>query len=446
MTEVLQNVANPLEGDLTAFYQPDVALSLPSPHSASFESPDDAKRHIAGMVDRQAADNEIRLTDSAVLRVRSHTFSDGVFTNVYDLSVGVNDVRASVNVTRGLRGVGSVLAGNENAFAAVSGGFLYLVDKSSGSPRQMALNLALQEAGTLASMPVVDREALIADGDGRLSARVVRAWGELTVNGRGLSWAGSRTNHEADALVFGNGNVGVRHHDNHDPGSRKNRIRALDEDTRFTPPLPVGSELVDVGLIAERGGIMQAQEIRPNGGMDIFAYDSVLRCAGRLMTRGVETDIQIRSVDTLLLDRNYNGAISSGPLLSDSDFARNAVNFDPSLGSDPPFYDVRMVRLAIYATANDRLHVRMFDGRPESALFGGVTPTEAVSIIRDEDGEVVWGTFLDPGRTAKICSKNDSTITSYGNVHYLRWPSTANEPYRWVPGAGRPVPSTITLR
>jgi hypothetical protein len=68
-----------------------------------------------------------------------------------------------------------------------------------------------------------------------------------------------------------------------------------------------------------------------------------------------------------------------------------------------------------------------------------------VSAITSED-EITWGCFLDPGRTAKLVTRRDNVLTGYGNAHYLQWPTYPGGPYTWVPGAGRPVPSVITLR
>ena len=435
-------VNNSLESDITQYYQADTAQSLPSPE-CRFDTAEKAKQYIASQVDVKALENSIRLGGGATMNVSSREFEDGCFTNIYDLAVDVRNVKAQVHASTALKGVGEFLQAVPNSLAATSGGFLYLADVSSGTPRQKALNLALEKNGLLSSVPVVDRETLICDQNGNLSARFVQACGELTIDGKTLSWAGSRTSYTADCQVFGNGNIVITHIANPDPTGRKDSLRVLEEYSRYTPVIDKGNDLVDVGLIALEGGLFQPIKIYPEGKADLFQYDTVIRCKSQHIPRGIESKITIHTVGQLKLSKNYQGAISVGPLLSEQDFTTNAINFDPSLGSNPPFFNTRMVRLAIYATAKGKLHMRLFDGRPESPRFRGVTPREAVAIINEED-EIVWGAFLDPGRTAKISTGRHPT-TSYGNAHYLRWPTDASSQYEWVPGAGRPVPSAVTL-
>jgi hypothetical protein len=435
-------IQSTLEGELTEYYQPDLGCSLPTPEHSAFTSPDEAGVYIGNQVDRRASKQTLLLESGAELRVWHHDTVDGYFTNVYDLSIPSSSARAALKFDGNLKSVGGYLGPEAFAYAAVSGGFLYLADRGSGTPREMALNLALAD-GRLHSIPVVDREAVVVDKHGVLMVQNIRACGRLLIKGAEVSWSGSRTDYDTEAKVYGNGNVVIEHAAADEPGARKNRIRALDEASRYTPEIEPHSNMVDLGLItAERGRFVIAA-INTNGRTDLFQYNAVVRC-GQEYAGNIEDEVQFETMDTLRLDTDNYSAISVGPMLVDGNFAEHAINFDPSLGSDPPFYDVRMTRLAIYATEDGRLHVTLFDGRPQSECFKGVTPDEAVRVIREAHGEPVWGAFLDPGRTAKLCTRK-GVVTSYGNAHYLRWPMHAGDPYVWVPGAGRPVPSAIIL-
>jgi hypothetical protein len=428
-------------GNTVDFYRP--AGDAGTDHLRfDFATPADARAYIADKVDVPARDYESTVRDMT-MRIYAEQLGGGRFSNVYDLSFPERAAVPKIRIGRRSKSLADFLTAYPDAGAAASGAFLYLADKGSGVPRQAALNLALQESGVLSSLPVVDREALVA-GAGGLSVRHLRACGELTIDGQSLAWAGSRTDHEAACQMFGNGNVVIRHHANSEPGARKERIRILEESSRYTSKIDKDSGLVDAGLIATEQGKYQVHDIRASGGMDLFAHDMVMRCDGRYFLRGIESDIRVRSIDSLAIDGQAQGAISVGPLLADKQFAANPINHDPSLGSDAPFINVPMVRLALYEAADGKLHFRLFDGRPESGCFKGVTPDEAAANIKNED-DIIWGCFLDPGRTAKLVRRTAQGTMSYANTHYLQWPSYPDGNYTWVPAAGRPIPSAITL-
>ena len=78
------------------------------------------------------------------------------------------------------------------------------------------------------------------------------------------------------------------------------------------------------------------------------------------------------------------------------DFTAHSVNHDRSLGSRPPFTARRMARMVLYADPQNRMHLRLFDGRPQSPVLPGVTPSEARDAIAADTG-YRWGCFLDPG-------------------------------------------------
>jgi hypothetical protein len=411
---------------------------------SEFENPAAALVQIEREVDIRANTGRYATGRRVVMQVSSEQLTNDRFTNVYDLSFTPHSTVAKIRVASDLRTVAGFLADVPEAMAAASGAFLFLTDRSSGAPRQPALNLALQENGHVLSLPVVDRETLLANTNGELSVRYIRAYGELLINGELVTWSGSRTKHPADCSVFGNGNVVIRHAENDERGARKQRIRILDEFSRLTPPILTDTQ-VDAGLLAKAGGHFQVAGKSSIGGLDLFAYDVVLRCNPHLLRGDGRDDIQLLLIDTLIPDESIQGAVSVGPFLNDGEFSKNPINNDPSLGSDPPFIDVPMVRLAVYESADERIHIRLFDGRPESSEFRGVTPFEAVSHIFSES-EVLWGCFLDPGRTAKIVTRSGADMMSYGNAHYLQWPKLPGGSYTWVPSAGRPIPSALIMQ
>lgn len=378
------------------------------------------------------------LPSGALLQTETYQLESGAFTNSYDLSYGPGELTAQVRVHDGLHSVGEVLE-PEHA-AAASGGFFFLADRASGQPRQLALNLAMSD-GVIRNLPVADREAVLVR-DGRLFVRHLRAVGNLLLNDTTeLTWAGSLTNHDADCRVYASGNAVIVHRASEQTGSE----RVLVESSRYTPPM-MRQGMVDVGFRYDAGqdrfvGAQRSGE----GQIDIFEHDFVLRMPEAHVSDSTMTT-SFQSVDTVVLDERLQGALSVGPMLTATNFENHPINRDLSLGAKPPFDNRRMARLALYVTEDHVTHLRLFDGRPGSALFEGVTPREAAGIILGE-AAVRWGCFLDPGQTAKLFVQNTATgtRTNYGNRHYLRWPQEASGQFEWVPNVGRPVASSIVL-
>ncbi|HSX43307.1 MAG TPA: hypothetical protein VLF59_04430 [Candidatus Saccharimonadales bacterium] len=360
----------------------------------------------------------------------------GAFANVYDLSFVDEDVRPEIIAFGGLNSTHKFLSqGGRRYNVATSGGFFYLADIGSSTPRQRPLNLSVSE-GELLSLPVVDRYAVIAGSDD-LTARKLAALGMLDLNGRSIMWSGSLTDYDTEAKVYGNGNVVINHQNDALTGTQ----RVLDESSRYTPPIEQEG-YKDVGFISRGDNEFVGVGGSNDGGVDIFAHDFVVRCPEKYF-QGVSV-LTVQTIGGISLERFTGGAFSAGPALNTADFSNDPVNLDRSLGGRPPFADVAMARTVLFRDAEGYTHIRLFDGRPGSPVFPGVTPDEAVQqIVAGHD--IVWGCFLDPGQTAKLSVREDAGVMSYGNRHYMRWPSPANPNFIWTPELGRLVANVIVL-
>lgn len=405
----------------------------------SFESVSAAQDFIRDEVDVALPEREGSLANGMAFSSYARILPEGRFTNVYDMSFDPERMSAGVYASETLQSVYDYVSKNPQISAAMSGGFFFLADRYSMAPRQHALNLAVSD-GNVRSLPVVDREAVVIR-NGEITAQKVRALGEMTLEGIDLTWAGALTSHEADCTVYGNGNARIVHRQDEHAGT----IRVLDEVSRLTPQLSPDDERVDVGFMARPDGSFRGADYNLQGQMDIFAYDIVARLPLSYLKRLDSAKLHIQSIDSVKVSPSLQGALSVGPLLDETDFTGHPVNTDASLGSKPPFVERAMARAVLFETAGGAVHMRLFDGRPGSETFTGVTPSEAVALIREE-AEIVWGCFLDPGQTAKMAVRRDSDIKSYGNRHYLKWPTEADPRYLWVPDSGRPLASLITLQ
>ncbi|GLV87988.1 hypothetical protein Slala03_76770 [Streptomyces lavendulae subsp. lavendulae] len=400
-----------------------------------FHTLEQADSFMRSEIDRPAASEAKELGRGAVLSTRHVDLSDGNFTNVYDLSWVPRQAIASIGVPAEPSPVHAAMGTKASLLALASAAFFHLAD-TGARPRQATLGLAV-ERGRILGLPVSDREALVCR-TGLLSVVHVPAAGELIWNGAALRWAGSRTTHEADCFVYGNGNAEIVRRT--DPGTGS--ARTLVERSRFTPPVPQG--WVDVAFKASHQNGRFVSTRVAAGGLDIFAADLVVRCPVSFVQGPLGNMIEIGSVGPLTGADMPEAAVSVGPSVETEDFDAHPINRDLSLGDNRAFGDRRAARMAVFGTA-ERTHVRLYDGRPGSETFAGVTPAEAAADIRSENG-YVWGAFLDGGQTARICTVHGQGVTAYGNRHYLRWPHAAEERFEWTPDDGRPVGSVIALR
>ncbi len=365
----------------------------------------------------------------------SQELSDGRFTNVYDISYRKDEARPAIHVHNQLTSVYN-FAKSHSSNVVTGGGFFFLADIASGLPRQLALNLAAVD-GKVRNLPVIDREAVVLNGR-NLSAELISSLGVLSINGRELSWSGSLTSYETEAKVFGNGNAVITHEYDEATGS----VRVLDERSRFTPAIK-SEGMVDIGFIAWGDGTFLGKETSLTGGVDIFAHDVVVRCSQKYLTEDLE--MKVHTIGSIAVDGPVKAALSVGPMLKTPDFESHPINKDSALGGKPPFLERPLARTALYESEDGTVHVRLFDGRPGSIICPGVTPSEVSEFIQAE-GDTAWGCFLDPGQTAKLCVRLNSSVESLGNRHYLKWVAKPGKKYVWVPKIGRPTASVITLQ
>ena len=404
---------------------------------SSFETENAAKEFVRERIDVPINAGLQYLGEGMTLRSFTIDLDDGKFTNVYDLSISPDAVRHRIEFPDKLTSVLDQAKADPTVRAGISGGFFFLADRASSEPRELGLNLALSD-GHLLSFPVVDREALVAY-EGRLSVRNVQALGVISINGEDVEWSGSLTSHDSEAVVYGNGNSVITHVADDVTGS----VRTLDETSRFTPPIDT-DDVVDIGFMRREDGSFVGIDSSNAGGVDTFKYDATVRLHERHSTGGLPEMI-VRTVGSIAVDGSRFSAVTVGPLLDTANFTAHSINYDPSLGGRPPFLDVPLARAVVYADDSGSVHFRIFDGRPGSPVFPGITPSQAAEIIRKE-ADVVWGCFLDSGQTAKMVTRHESELASYGNRHYLKWPVHPGERFVWVPDTGRPVASMITMR
>lgn len=407
-----------------------------------FDTPEEASDHLAPLIDRPVPVTRAELAPGVLFRAEPVGLG-AAFTNSYTVSWDV-PAAAEIVVTEPAAADGE-FARRTGSVATTTGGFFFLADRCRHRPRTLSLNLAVGE-GRLLSLPVATQEALVSRA-GALSVVEVPARGELSLAGRVLRWAGSRTRYTADCYAYGNANCVIAHR----ADERTGRIRVLREDSRFTPEITDGA-WSDLGFLSapEGGSVFEVVARRDAGRLDIFAHDLVLRCPRAVARRaGTGARLEVRTIGPLEMGGPVQGAVSAGPSLFCPDPYAHPLNDDRSLGSFPLLRERPSARLVFFATSDGRRHLRLFDGRPGSRTFPGVTLAQAVSLATADgaDGAAVTsGCLLDSGHTSRITVLREGRYESFGNRHYLRWPTPADPHFTWDPGHGRPVASLIALR
>jgi len=374
-----------------------------------------------------------RIADGLMFSARSQDLGGQCFTNVYSIS---SNAPPHLAFPRGLTTSRQLLQSDNGFRAATSGGFFFLSDDDL-TPACSSLNLAIDSNGQVLSLPIADqRETLIVERD-RIYTQKLGASGILLVNGHELTWSSSADN-DTDITIFGNGNAAITHVKDNTTGNR----RVVDTKSNFTPSeIPDG--FIDIGLSSATDAHM-VETRRAKGNLEILSCNVVARLPEKFIKPN-DNKVVIKEVGGVAVDR-IQQAITVGPDIFTQDFASHPINFDRSLGADkPPFIGRPIAQNMIFQTEDGRIHTQIFDGRPGSEIFPGITPGEARDITLGKF-VVVWGCFLDVGQTANLSTANNNKVQTFGNRHYTKWNYPNHGQFTWSEdSAARPAANFLTF-
>ncbi|WP_331744714.1 hypothetical protein OG762_50655 (plasmid) [Streptomyces sp. NBC_01136] len=379
------------------------------------------------------------IAPGARFQARPVELGRGAFTNVFTLRLDLDQVRAeAVSHADGfhLRD----LVGTDGTFAAVSGSFSFISDDPSYQPTEPCLDFYCQ-AGEVMSLPTASKPAFL-DDHGQAVIGMLEASGTLSVQGQTYRWVGSKEP-RPDArddpgvlTVFGAANCRVRYTDDPHTGF----VRDVDRATNTTPLDPAA---VDVVVSWTPDGGHCVTSVHPGGGAGLFAGNFVLRAersrADRLRTGA---KVQITRIGGLNV-RHLNSGISLGPSVADAAAGRTPA-YDQCLGTSP-FHDKRCARTLIGLHGRE-LWFQVLDGAPLSETFRGVSPTETAELCTAGGLDPRSVYHLDGGASSKIAFTGESQTQVVGSMHYLRWPRSPSEPFRWKGLDGRVLRSAFVVR
>jgi hypothetical protein len=385
------------------------------------------------------APSSLRPMPGARVQAFTHDLGDGQFTNIYDLSVDPKN--CAVRLTTGrraipLRAAAAQAAPGQRPAVGFSGTFEFISDDPSYQPIEHVLDLSCS-GGVVRGLPTVTKPAaVISDGAPRVMR--VQAEGRLSVGGRDIAWVGSkdargRRRYLEHAVVFGVANCRVRYRAN----PRTGYLRYVARSETRTPLDPART---DLGVVVT-GKVAEVRSIRPGGGSDLFASSYVLSlpaARATLVTTGEA--VVVRSIGGL--DPSGASMCSLGPSLTQA-AAGDTAAYDDSLGASP--FAAKTYARMVVSFETRRLRIRIMDAAPLTESFRGVTPEQARDICQAHGFDPARSFHLDGGQTPKIAVVTPEATRVIGNMHYLRWPASADGPFRWIGQDGRGLHSAFIV-
>ncbi|MFE0055405.1 phosphodiester glycosidase family protein [Streptomyces sp. NPDC059003] len=373
------------------------------------------------------------------LRSSSVDLGGGCFTNIYTLKADLDRVHVeAVSCAAGfhLRDLVTATTG----LAAISGSFSFISDDPSYQPAEPCLDLCCR-GGEVMSLPTATKPALLVRS-GQPVIDTMDATGTLALQNRLYQWAGSKTarpgaDHRPGALtVFGAANCRILYSGH----PRTGFLRRVDPDSNLTP---LDSAAIDYVVAPSSGAGHRVVAVRTGGGTDLFAGNFVLR-ARRPWARRVPcgTPVQIRQIAGRDV-REIQSGISLGPSVADA-AAGHTPGYDACLGLSP-FRDARHARTLV-GLRGRTLVLQVLDGAPKSDTFRGTTPQETATLCQAAGLDPHGMYHLDGGASSKIAYRDRAVTRALGSLHYLKWPTTPSEPFRWQGLDGRTLRSALVLK
>ncbi|MEV7087997.1 phosphodiester glycosidase family protein [Streptomyces sp. NPDC093085] len=370
------------------------------------------------------------------LTARPVELEDG-FTNAFTLTVDLD--RAQCHAVSSSAGFHLRDLVRDRVVAAVSGSFSYISDEPAYQPTEPCLDLAIRD-GRVAGLPTATKPALLIS-QGRPEVRLLTAVGTLTAAGHLHTWAGSKEprpqqDQPGHLTVYTAANCRIRYRDN----ARTGFLRDVDPTTNTTPFTPGA---LDCAVSPAPDGL-KITAVRPGGGADLFAGAFILRAhrpwPGHL---AVGAPVRVTSVDTVGVEQ-LRSALSLGPSVMDAADGHTEA-WDQSLGTSPFRPAARYAR-TLLALRDRTLQLQVLDGAPLTRDFQGATVRETADLCTAAGLDPVQVFHLDGGQTSKIAFRRERRAPDVvGSLHYLKWPATDGEPFRWQGLDGRLLRSALVI-
>ena len=366
-----------------------------------------------------------QITPGVKLVTKVLTFSDGSFSNVYDLSWDptYSNLLPVIHSSNKSYSLHDTMQDDENKIAIINGSFFFLTDVSDSTPKDLIYNLCIRE-GKIIGLPSED-QPIVYIANKKLHAVTPKPRGTMKIGSHRFSWVGAKSlsnSTKSGAAVLYNSRCSeimkVR-------DSRTNvQIGILDNKHITTPK---AKDVYDLVITADKKGNLIVSQINEKGGTHYFAGNFILQMKGKNSEFVVGDSLTDVTLDGLVLD-TMTSAISIGKKINDPFFF------------EPANINRRDARSVIAEDINGHLHFIVFDGSKYIPGFTGVSAKMIKSYFSKK--YFAWAYFLDGGGSSRLIVREKADLHVLANLFAFR---KFDELHLWDWKFARKVASSISL-
>lgn len=354
-------------------------------------------------------------------------FSDGNFTNVYDLFWDKNNLKLEPVVYSEKKPYYMLdyTQSDPSILAVINGSYFFLVDFPEKEPKDYPFHFCIRDNRVMGLLS--SDEAIVFIREGEIFAQDGKAYGTIKINNKVVNWIGSGADakHKKikhSATLYNSGSVKLIKEFDPRTGVRVGR---LDYKTINTPQKPGVTDLV----INNVRGKLKISQINIGGGT---------HCHEGLFILQIDSKGNVFKVGDLIEPLTMGDLKLQG--ISDG------VTIGKSV-SDPYFFTPERInsRDARSVVAQDRkgnTHFIVFDGSKYIPNFKGVSANDVKDYFSKD--KFNWGFFLDGGSSSRIIIKEHGKREFLANDFAFK--KVTNEIFLWDSKRHRKLASVIALK
>ncbi len=366
------------------------------------------------------------ISNGVWLSINPITFSDGNFTNVYDMFWDAHKVSLSPYIYSLKRPfyLFDFIRRDPSILAVINGSFFFLVDNKGVEPKDSPFHFCVRN-GRIMGLLSSD-EPVIYTKDGVLEAQELRAIGTMQIGNRIIRWVGS--NHQENksssevAVLFNSGSAKILKSFDAKTGVRNG---FLDNNHIHTPNNPAAADLV---VNQDKAGNLFIEKVNKGGDTHYFDGLFILQVSGDISFKVGEI-VKPLTLDKLKLDR-ISSAITIGKSVHD------------------PYFFVqervasRDARSVIAQDIVGNIHFMVFDGSKYIPKFKGVSANDISEYFSKK--KFKWAYFLDGGSSSRIIIRHKSRYRFLANEFAFK--RIGLDLFLWDWKRHRKLASSIALR
>lgn len=367
-----------------------------------------------------------KIHDGVWLKKDVIRFSDGNFTNVYDLSWDRKNVSLEpvIHSEKKPYYMLDYMEENPSMIAIMNGSFFFLVDFPEREPKDYPFHFCVRNGKVIGLLS--SDEAIIYIKEGELFAKDAKAVGELTIGEKHLKWVGfwhtDEKNDPKTAVLYNSGSLKLIKEFDPKTGVRVGRIDPRYIRTKTDP------KMVDL-IINKIDGRMVVSHINKGGGTHYFEGLFILQIREKYNTFNMGDAVTPLTLDGLNLED-----ITSG------------ITINKSV-TDPYFYTTdrinsRDARSVIAQDKSGNTHFVVFDGCKYVPKFKGVSANDVKDYFSQD--KYNWAYFLDGGSSSRIIVRKNKGREFFGSEFAFK--KITNEIFLWDSKRHRKLASSIALR